>query len=430
MRGSSMPDIGAKNELVVLDAIRSAPEGSSQSEVVRRSGLSRQAVSLITRRLMERGLVETDGTLSAGRGKPRTVLRVVPSSLLAAGVHLDPTGITLVIVDLGANVVAEKALGSPGPDPDAGVARIAAGLEELLATMYEDGWRTPGGQSAREALLGIGVAAPGGLDWRRGVLVDPPWMPDWWDTPLVEMLSRATGRTALLDKDTNAALAAEIWASERLSEQTLLYVYVSVGVGSAVSSAGRVQRGSTTQAGEIGHLPTGLDGPVCGCGRRACLSTFTDVHAMLHRIDAAESAADGSAGRSAGGHGADATAEIEVDELSSASLEADGERLDALLAAATSGDRLAARIAQEHGTALGEALRTLIGIHDPHRVIIGGPYWRALEPFAMPQVLERALQGSGGRRGVTISSSAFGDDVGAIGAATLYLGRELSPTVR
>jgi hypothetical protein len=224
-----MPDIGAKNELVVLDAIRSAPEGSSQSEVVRRSGLSRQAVSLITRRLMDRGLVETDGTLSAGRGKPRTVLRVVPSSLLAAGVHLDPTGITLVIVDLGANVVAEKALGPPGSDPDTGVARIAAGLEELLATMYEDGWRTPGGQSAREALLGVGVAAPGGLDWRRGVLVDPPWMPDWWDTPLVEMLSRATGRTALLDKDTNAALAAEIWAGERLSEQTLLYVYVSAG---------------------------------------------------------------------------------------------------------------------------------------------------------------------------------------------------------
>jgi predicted NBD/HSP70 family sugar kinase len=417
VRGSSMPDIGAKNELVVLDAIRSAPEGSSQSEVVRRSGLSRQAVSLITRRLMDRGLVETDGTLSAGRGKPRTVLRVVPSSLLAAGVHLDPTGITLVIVDLGANVVAEKALGPPGSDPDTGVARIAAGLEELLATMYEDGWRTPGGQSAREALLGVGVAAPGGLDWRRGVLVDPPWMPDWWDTPLVEMLSRATGRTALLDKDTNAALAAEIWAGERLSEQTLLYVYVSAGVGSAVSSAGRVQRGSTTQAGEIGHLPTGLDGPVCGCGRRACLSTFTDVHAMLRRIDAAADSAG-------------PTADAAQDELSSASLEDDSDRLDALVAAATSGDRLATQIAQEHGTALGEALRTLIGIHDPHRVIIGGPYWRALEPLAMPQVLERALQGSGGRRGVTISSSVFGDDVGAIGAATLYLGRELSPTVR
>ncbi|WP_240613138.1 ROK family transcriptional regulator [Brachybacterium endophyticum] len=406
-----MPDIGAKNELVVLDAIRNAPEGSSQSEVVRRSGLSRQAVSLITRRLMERGLVETDGTRGEGRGKPRTVLRVSPSSLLAAGVHLDPAGISLVMVDLGANVVAERAIGPPGTDPDAGVHRIAEGLEELLASLHGEGWHSPSGQRASDVLLGIGVAAPGGLDSRRGVLVDPPWMPGWWNSSLAEMLSHATGRPAVLDKDTNAALAAEIWAGDRLSEQTVLYIYVSAGIGSAVASRGRVQRGSTTQAGEIGHLPTGLDGPLCGCGRRACLSVFTDVRAMLSRFDAAGT-----------GTGPGTTDPSEVAD--------DGERLDALLAAATAGDPLGSQIAREHGTALGEALRTLIGIHDPHRVIIGGPYWRALEPLSMPHVLERAMQGNGGRRGVTISSSAFGDDVGAIGAATLYLGRELSPTVR
>jgi predicted NBD/HSP70 family sugar kinase len=410
VRGSSMPDIGAKNELVVLEAIRSAPEGSSQSEAVRRSGLSRQAVSLITRRLIERGLVETDGTRPAGRGKPRTVLRVRAEALLAAGVHLDPAGISLVIVDLAAHVVAEKALGPPGDDPQEGVRCIAEGLETMLEGLHDAGWRAPGGQSAREVLLGIGVAAPGGLDSRRGVLVDPPWIPGWWDTPLVELLSQATGRTAVLDKDTNAALTAEIWAGERLSEQTVLYVYVSAGVGSAVSSAGRVQRGSSTQAGEIGHLPTGLDGPVCGCGRRGCLSVFTDIRTMLARIEAETGAAPGGEGPGDAG--------------------ADGERLASLVRAATAGEPLPSRIAREHGTALGEALRTLIAIHDPHRVIIGGPYWRALEPIAMPQVLERAMQGSGGRRGVTISSSAFGDDVGAIGAATLYLGRELSPTVR
>ena len=87
MRGSSMVDIGARNELVVLDAIRSDPDGSSQAEVIRRSGLSRQAVSLITRRLLERGIVETAGTLGGARGKPRTLLKVVPTALLAAGVH-------------------------------------------------------------------------------------------------------------------------------------------------------------------------------------------------------------------------------------------------------------------------------------------------------------------------------------------------------
>jgi predicted NBD/HSP70 family sugar kinase len=161
---------------------------------------------------------------------------------------------------------------------------------------------------------------------------------------------------------------------------------------------------------------------------------FTDVHAMLRRIDAArrdeQAGAEGAAGAARAASAAATDGGTAGPARTAPALEADGERLDSLLMTATAGDRLAAQIAREHGAALGEALRTLIGIHDPHRVIIGGPYWRALEPHAMPQVLERALLGGGGRSGVTISSSAFGDDVGAIGAATLYLGRELSPTVR
>ena len=68
MRGTTMLDLGLRNELIVLDAIRHAPAGTSQSEVVHRSGLSRQAVSLITRRLRAQGLIEAYGSLAGSRG--------------------------------------------------------------------------------------------------------------------------------------------------------------------------------------------------------------------------------------------------------------------------------------------------------------------------------------------------------------------------
>src|SRR5690606_41601263 len=84
MRGKTMLDLGARNELIVLDAIRHAPEGTSQSEVVDRSGLSRQAVSLITRRLRERGMITTDCTLSGARRTPLTALLLVHTPLLDA----------------------------------------------------------------------------------------------------------------------------------------------------------------------------------------------------------------------------------------------------------------------------------------------------------------------------------------------------------
>lgn len=391
MRGSSMPDIAALNERVVLHAIRVAPAGISQTEVMERSGLSRQAVSLITRRLIERGIVQTDGTRSGGRGKPATMLRITPGALLAAGVHLDPAHISLVIVDLRADVLARRLLDPPTDDPAADVARIADAL-----TAMRDG--LPGD------VLGIGVASPAGLDVEQGIVVNPPWLPGWRDVPLRDLLETAAGLPVVLDKDTNAAITAESWAAGPRGHETLLYIYVGAGIGSAVTEAGRVHRGATTHAGEIGHLPTGLEGPLCTCGRRACLHMFTDVAALL------------AMARDRG---------ILSDEETPA---ADGIALLSERAAAGCADAII--LLEQHGTALGEALRTLISLHDPHRIIIGGPFWDPIAPHAMPRVIERASREGGSDHGVEIVSSDFGDDVGAIGAASLFLERELSPVGR
>ena len=122
-----------------------------------------------------------------------------------------------------------------------------------------------------------------------------------------------------------------------------------------MSTGGRVHHGAAAQAGEIGHLPTGLDGPLCGCGRRACLSQFTDAASML---DAAER--QGLLGTA---DGRSMTA-----------------RLGDLAGAARGGEAGAVELLDGFGTALGE-LRTLIGVHDPHRVVIGGPSWFSLAPL-------------------------------------------------
>lgn len=425
MRGSSMTDIGARNERVVLEAIRSAPEGTSQSDVIRHSGLSRQAVSLITRRLLDRGLIETAGTHSEGRGKPRTVLRVVPGALIAAGVHLDPSGILLVLANLSAEVLIENTLGPPTDRPDQDVLRIARGLEDMVEELREAGWTRPGGGDPAEALLGIGVAAPGGIDARGGVILDPPWLPGWRDVPLVEMLEDATDLPAVLDKDTNAALTAENWAGREAEDGTVLYIYVGAGVGSSVASRGRLHHGATTQAGEIGHLPTGLPGAECSCGRIGCLSMFTDIAGMLERAAERQVLPGGAAAAQ------QTTAEVRPASSPPASTDASTEELlEQLVRAAEDGDEQALELVQQHGAALGEALRTLIGIHDPHVVLLGGPYWRLLEPLALPVARERALRTVRSDQEVDIRSSSFGDDVAAVGAATLYLDRELSPTGR
>ena len=445
-----MTDIGEYNERLVLHTIRSSPEGIGQSDVVRRSGLSRQAVSLITRRLIAEGMIEQAGRRVSGPGKPHTLLRVVADARLTIGVHLDPAHITVVVCDLAARPVARATLDPPTDDPQADISRIAAKIDGLTLSLGAAaapsrpagadadlaagrdvagggsagtaGGRGPTGPEAREdalsgagaegppgaadglatrrRLLGIGIAAPAGLDATAGILRDPPWMPGWRDIPIVEELSAATGLPAVLGKDTNAALTGEIWSRHLESTQTVLYMYVGHGVGSAVSANGAVHRGGTTQAGEIGHLPIGRGDDACNCGRYGCLCLYTDAPVLVRSAQQAGVPVRDAAGMTAA--------------------------IDALAAEAERGSEPAQEIIAGHGRALGEAIRILAGVHDPQRIIIGGPTWPALRALAERPAHEQVSQWLQGAH-ATMESSHLGDDIGAIGAACLFLDQELAP---
>ncbi|MFD6179430.1 MULTISPECIES: ROK family transcriptional regulator [unclassified Isoptericola] len=397
MQATTMPQVGARNELVVLRAIRVSPDGVDQSDLMERCGLSRQAVSQISRRLIDRGLVRATPVHTRRPGKPAMSMRVEPRAMLAAGAHLDPAHITVTLVDMLARPILERSLPAPGRDPAADVERIGAALDDMLREL---GAATPDGDPAavRDTVQGIGVAAPAGLDAARGTLLNPPWLPGWRDVPLLDLIRARTGLPAVLDKDTNAALTAECWPGRFSVQETVLYLYVGAGVGSAVAGDGSIHRGSTGQAGEIGHLPTGLDATRCRCGRTSCLNLYTDMNRFLER-----------AGEADDPHGGSSAA------------------LARLQRRARGGDDVARSLIEGYGVALGEAARTLISVHDPHRVIIGGPYWGYLADAAMPAVRDRARRAHDGAHNVPVTSSAFGDDVAAIGAATLFLEQKLSP---
>jgi predicted NBD/HSP70 family sugar kinase len=403
MRGTSMSDIGSYNEKLLLQQIRAADGGISQAELVRATHLSRQTVSIIVRRLIAEGLVENAGRRIDGPGKPNTLLRVVADARLTIGVHLDPAHISVVVCDLQANPLASATLAAPSDDPAQDIARIAAEIAELsrrLGATCPDALDHTAEEPPTRVLLGIGIAAPAPLNADDGVVREPPWGPGWRNMPVVAELAAATGLPVILDKDTNAALTGELWVGNLPIDETVLYLYLGHGAGSAVSTRARVHRGATTQAGEIGHLPTGIGDEACSCGRRGCLSLYTDARRLL---DHAEQL------------GVRFPAGLEIPDA-----------VGALAAAATGGDVAAQQTVTRLTTAAASALHTLASIHDPQRIIVGGPVWMAFRDLEW-QRLQEVMAGwvAGGDR--VIQSSELGLAVGAIGAACLFLERKLSP---
>lgn len=411
MRGTSMPDVGEYNEKLVIQAVRRDPDGISQAEAARRTGLSRQAVSLIVRRLLDQGLLRTDGSRSGGRGKPSTVLRVVAESRLAIGVHLDPSQIAVVLVDLDLQPRARRLIAAPTREPEADIARIGEAIESLRHEVHEElraeheknGGPAPREGGAQPQLLGVGIASPGGIDPGRGIVVDPPWLPGWRHVAVVDQLSRRTGLPAILAKDTHAALTAELWGRPLLRGATYDYLYVGDGIGSASAEDGTLRHGGG-RAGEIGHLPTGIGDAVCSCGRRGCLNLYTDARRVI------------GAAREAG---------IPVDEGEEHGVR---EQLELIACRANDGDPAAAAVLELPGRALGSAVRALIDLHDPAQVIIGGPYWHIVEESTIPHLQRAARDASApGTAQAQIVSSHLGPHVGAIGAASLFMERDLAP---
>ncbi|WP_433340841.1 ROK family protein [Streptomyces sp. CA-253872] len=235
--------LGSYNEKLVIESIREAGT-LSRVEIAASTGLTPQAVSRITRNLLTSGLIVQDEGRSAGAGKPRIPLRLRPDAGYAVGVHLDPWMITAVAVDLCGQVVARRRMPLEAPrDPAWCLAEMAALAREAAAEVPDGG-----------PVLGYGVALPGPLDRRAGVLLDPPLFDGWERVEVGAGLSALLGSAVVVEKDATAAAIGERWLGAAERAEDFVYLYLGAGAGSGAFLGGDVHRGATGNAGELGEL--------------------------------------------------------------------------------------------------------------------------------------------------------------------------------
>src|SRR5947207_12377473 len=121
----------------------------------------------------------------------------------------------------------------------------------------------------REKVRSITIAAPGPIDLKRGVLVNPPNLP-WQNVPLVAMMGRATGAKVQLANDADMAGLGEFHHGAGRGSRNMVYITWSTGVGGGLIIDGKLHRGAHGTAGEIGHIIIDPNGPLDNCGQRGC----------------------------------------------------------------------------------------------------------------------------------------------------------------
>jgi glucokinase len=255
------------------------------------------------------------------------------------------------------------------------------------------------------AVKGVGVAVPGPLDGRTGVVYSPPNLPGWDTIPLKERLERRFAYPVRVENDANAAAWGEYWFGAGERTAPMLYLTVSTGIGGGWILDGKIYRGADTFAGEVGHILVDPAGPPCSCGRRGCLESLASGWAIAR--DGGNASGSSLIHEMARENGGRVTAEV-------------------VFAAANRGDEEAKQIVGKAVRALATVFANLVHLFTPRRIVVGGGISRAQDLLFTPLRTDTEACLMPAFRGTcTILPGRLGDDAGVLGAAVLgWMGRE------
>lgn len=266
--------VGKLNERQVLRLLQAAGP-LSRAELARRTGLSAPTVSKAVASLLAAGLLEEAAAPGPARGRPAPVLRLATEAAQVLGVVVDADRCEVVSAGLD---------GVLHPDPDATLPTPGSypKLLDALAERCRALMAKPG-----VATLGIGVSLPGLIDYRRAAGVLSPNVPQTDGHAPAADLGRRLGVEAVLLHESHALCLAERHYGLAVGLDDFALLDVGTGVGLGVMSGGRLLRGHSGLAGEIGHVTVVPDGGErCGCGNRGCLETVASDAAFARRAAA------------------------------------------------------------------------------------------------------------------------------------------------
>jgi glucokinase len=310
-------------------------------------------------------------------------------------------------VDIGGTKVAVGLVNSRGRIVHAGrapmVARSSAeqGFRAVLQAM--DGVMP---QARAAGVRAIGVCAPGWVESEKGILLSATNLPCWKNFPLARKLEKHYGLRTRITNDASAAALAEAKWGAGAKYESIFYVSLGTGIGTAIVREGEIYHGRPGGGCEGGHTSINFNGPLCGCGKRGCVEMYASGSAISRRARSLLRQSRNHRSqilKMAGGNISNVTAET-VDK------------------AARNGDQLATEILQAAADHLAIWLGNMIDLLEPEVIIVGGGIGRVMMAFRsrIRRTLETWAINPGARR-VPILNARYGSQSALAGAAAQWL---------
>lgn len=244
-RGIQPSHVRQTNQRAILSVISLEP-GISNAELARVTDLAPQTVSAVLADLEQQNLVTRGEVLRGRRGQPATPLYMNPVGAFAVGAEIGWTHIEVTLVGVGTQVLSRFRREYDYPDARTVFAELAAAVTEITGSLAPP---------ERKRLIGMGLAAPGGIGNPANLLKPPPGQTEAWaGLDIAAEASAATGLTVKLFNDGHAACWAQRVARPAPRPLSFVYFLLDTFVGGGILAENRLLEGTNGTAASLGSM--------------------------------------------------------------------------------------------------------------------------------------------------------------------------------
>ena len=253
------------------------------------------------------------------------------------GVDLGGTKIYTALVDLEGNIIKEKTVETLAHEGEQAVmGRIVDTINYVI-----DG-------TDKDLIKSIGIGSPGPLDVKNGIIIENSNLP-FKNFAIVKTIKETYDLPTYLDNDANVATLGEFMFGAGKGTENMVFITASTGIGGGAVLNGKLFRGSTGNALEVGHMTVATEGPRCGCGNLGCAEALGSGTAIGKRAK-----------------------EAVLSNVVTSLKNYENVTAKEVFKEAANGDRVAKNILNTSLTYLGIAVANTITNFDPEKVVVGG----------------------------------------------------------
>lgn len=218
-------------------------------------------------RLEKEKLIEKSGQFESSVGRRATAYAISPQARISIGVEIQKKTVNILAIDLLGDAFQEKKLVMKYSNEERYYKELSESIQSFISSL----------DVSQEQVLGIGFAVQGltsndGKKITYGKILVSTGLD-------VEVFSQYLPYPCIFLHDVKCAATTELWVRKDIGDA----VYLSIGthLGGAIIINNQIYMGKEGHSGTVEHMTINPGGPLCYCGKRGCMETYSSVNALL-----------------------------------------------------------------------------------------------------------------------------------------------------